>query len=166
MTPRDAPRNLAAEIAADCLASRVRRLERVVARIYDGALRGTGVTGPQLSLLVAVELAGPTTAAFVGQRLQLEKSTVSRNLARLAAAGLIQTQGGLRITPRGSATIRQCHPLWRRAQARLLAELGPRQRRLVDALSPTFTSQPERQAASQAATQPSSRSRHAKRRHA
>ncbi len=144
-------RVLAAEIAADCLASRVRRLERVVSRIYDGALRATGITGPQLSLLVAVELAGPTTAALVGRRLQLEKSTVSRNLARLAAAGLIETEGGLRITERGSAAIRQCHPLWRRAQQRLRAQLTPRERRLVDALEPNLS--------------PNPRSRHAKRRH-
>ncbi len=128
-------REQAAEIASQCLASRVRRLERTVARIYDGALRGTGVTGPQLSMLVAVQLAGPTTAAFVGQRLDLEKSTVSRNLARLAEAGLIETEGGLRITPRGAATIRRCHPLWRRAQERLRASLDERELRLVDALA-------------------------------
>jgi DNA-binding MarR family transcriptional regulator len=141
-------RELAAEIASDCLASRVRRLERTVSRIYDGALRGTGVTAPQLALLVAVELAGPTTAAFVAKRLDLEKSTVSRNLARLAAAGLIETDGSLRVTPRGSATIRECHPLWRHAQQQLRAALDPRELQLVGALEP----------------QPSRRSSHGKRR--
>lgn len=145
-------KDLAAEIATDCLASRVRRLERTVARIYDGALRGTGVTAPQLAMLVAVELAGPTTAGFVAERLDLEKSTVSRNLARLAAAGLIQTEAGLRITARGSATIRACHPLWRRAQQRLRTALGPRELQLVDALSHDPT------------TNPTTRSSHGKRR--
>jgi DNA-binding MarR family transcriptional regulator len=129
-------KDFSAEIASDCLASRVRRLERVVSRIYDGALRGTGVTGPQLSMMVAVELAGPTTAAFVAKRLDLEKSTVSRNLARLAAAGLIESDGGLRITPRGAATIRECHPLWRQAQQQLRAALEPGALKLVDALEP------------------------------
>jgi DNA-binding MarR family transcriptional regulator len=146
-------KELAAEIATQCLASRVRRLERTVSRIYDGALRGTGVTGPQLSMLVVVELAGPTTAAFVGARLDLEKSTVSRNLARLVAAGLIETEGGLRITPRGAATIRACHPLWRRAQQRLRAALSARELQLVDALTPNLS----------ANSKP--RSSHGKRRH-
>jgi DNA-binding MarR family transcriptional regulator len=126
--------DLAAEMARDCLASRVRRLERTVSRVYDGALRGTGVTAPQLALLVAVQLAGPTTAAFLGQRLDLEKSTVSRNLARLAAVGLISTDDGLRITARGAATIRACHPLWRDAQRRLRAALHPRELQLIGAL--------------------------------
>ena len=129
-------KELAAEMATDCLASRVRRLERTVSRIYDGALRGTGITAPQLSLLAAVELAGPTTAAFVAKLLDLEKSTVSRNLARLAEAGLIEAEGGLRITSRGSATIRECHPLWRRAQQQLREALGPRELELVAALEP------------------------------
>jgi len=129
-------KELAAEMAADCLASRVRRLERTVSRIYDGALRGTGITAPQLSLLTAVELAGPTTAAFVGKLLDLEKSTVSRNLARLAALGLIETGDDLRITSRGSATIRECHPLWRRAQQQLREALAPRELELLAALEP------------------------------
>ena len=46
----------AQEIARDCLASRARRLERMLTRIYDGALRGQGVTGAQLGMLVAIEL--------------------------------------------------------------------------------------------------------------
>ncbi|HXU63142.1 MAG TPA: MarR family winged helix-turn-helix transcriptional regulator [Polyangia bacterium] len=146
-------KELAAEIATQCLASRVRRLERTVSRIYDGALRGTGITGPQLAMLVAVELAGPTTAAFVGARLNLEKSTVSRNLARLATAGLIETDGGLRITARGSATIRACHPLWRRAQQQLRDALGPRELLLVDTLS------------HEPSSNPTNRSSHGKRRH-
>ncbi len=129
-------KDLAAEMATDCLASRVRRLERTVSRIYDGALRGTGITAPQLSLLAAVELAGPTTAAFVGKLLDLEKSTVSRNLARLADAGLIETDGSLRTTSRGSATIRECHPLWRRAQQQLREALAPGELELVAALEP------------------------------
>jgi hypothetical protein len=76
----------AAEIARDCMASRVRRLERLLTRIYDDAIRPHGLTGSQLELLVALQLIGKTTAAAVGRRLELEKSTVSRNLARLVAA--------------------------------------------------------------------------------
>jgi DNA-binding MarR family transcriptional regulator len=85
---------------------------------------------------VAIKLAAPTTAAFLGQRLDLEKSTVSRNLARLAEAGLIETRDGLRVTARGADTIRACHPLWRRAQEQLRAALDPRELRLVTALEP------------------------------
>lgn len=136
MPTSPAPLAEALEIANDCLASRVRRLDRLVSRIYDGALRGTGVTGAQLSLLVAIQLAGPTTAAVVGRVLDLERSTVSRNLARLAAGGFIDARDDLRVTPRGTATIRACHPLWRRAQQQLRSTLNEAELRLVTALEP------------------------------
>jgi DNA-binding MarR family transcriptional regulator len=124
----------AEEIARDCLASRARKLDRLLSRIYDGALREHGVTGAQLGMLVAIELGGPTTAAWVGRRLELEKSTVSRNLARLEAAGLVESTDGLRVTARGAATIRACHPLWRRAQKQALAALGAPTGRLLAAI--------------------------------
>jgi DNA-binding MarR family transcriptional regulator len=127
-------RTEAAEIARDCLASRARWLERVLTRIYDKAVREHGVTAAQLGMLVAIELAGPTTAAWVGRRLELEKSTVSRNLARLEAAGLVETAPRLKVTPRGSALIRVCHPLWRKAQEQAATAIGAHATRLLSAM--------------------------------
>jgi DNA-binding MarR family transcriptional regulator len=132
--PADATKREAREIAGGCLASRARHLDRVLARIYDTALRGHGVTGAQLGMLVAIELAGPTTPAWLGRRLELERSTVSRNLARLQADGLVVTDGGVRVTARGAALIRACHPLWREAQQQARAALGEAQARLLEAL--------------------------------
>jgi DNA-binding MarR family transcriptional regulator len=133
--PIDAQR-AAAEIASDCMASRVRRLERRLTRIYDDAIREHGLSGSQLELLVAVQLFGHATATAVGARLGLEKSTVSRNVARLAAAGLIDASDGLRITPRGAAAIVACHAGWRRAQAETRKALHPEEGRLIARLAP------------------------------
>lgn len=133
----------AAEIARDCMASRVRRLQRLLTRIYDDAIREHGLTGSQLELLVAIQLFGRhATATAVGGRLGLEKSTVSRNLARLAAAGLIDTSDGLRITPGGAAAIVACHPGWRRAQAEARSALHPDEGRLIARLTPVSTRAP------------------------
>ena len=115
----------AREIAGLCLASRARHLERVLTRIYDGVVRDQGVTAAQVSMLVAIELGGPTNAAWVGRRLEIEKSTVSRNLARLLGAGLVEDTDGLRVTARGAAMIRTCYPLWKQAQKQAQALLGP-----------------------------------------
>jgi len=118
----------------DCLGSRARRLERVLTRIYDGAVRDQGVTAAQVSMLVAIELGGPTNAAWVGRRLEIEKSTVSRNLARLLAAGLVEDADGLRVTARGAAMIRTCYPLWKRAQQQAQALLGPDAAKFLSAI--------------------------------
>jgi DNA-binding MarR family transcriptional regulator len=132
--PVDPSKREAAEIARDCLASRARHLDRLLTRLYDQALRGQGVTGAQLAMLVALQLGGPTTAAWVGRRLDLEKSTVSRTLARLEAAGLVEARDGLRITARGAALVRACHPLWKRAQRQARRALGQEEQRLLAAL--------------------------------
>ncbi|HEY5447569.1 MAG TPA: helix-turn-helix domain-containing protein, partial [Polyangia bacterium] len=75
-----------------------------------------------------------TTATEVGRRLDLEKSTVSRNLARLAAAGLVDVSDGLRITARGAAAIAACHPAWRQAQRKARKVLHPTAGRLIEGL--------------------------------
>jgi DNA-binding MarR family transcriptional regulator len=129
----------AAEIARDCMASRIRRLERQLTRLYDDAIRKHGLTGSQLELLVAIQLFGHATAAVVGRRLGLEKSTVSRNVGRLAAAGLVDASDGLRITPRGAAAIVACHPAWRRAQAEARKALHPTEGSLIARLAPAST---------------------------
>jgi DNA-binding MarR family transcriptional regulator len=131
--------NEAREIARDCLAQRARFLERTLARIYDGALRDVGVTGSQLSMLVAIALLPEPSAAAVGRRLDLEKSTVSRNLARLVAAGLVSDRAGLALTPRGTAALRAGHAAWRTAQRQARARLGAQQLALLSALTPEGT---------------------------
>ena len=136
------PISPALEIARDCLASRARRLERLLTRIYDDALRPHGLTGSQLGMLVAIQLSGATSAAAIGRRLNLEKSTVSRNLARLAAANLVATAKGLRITPRGTAAVAACLPAWRAAQRTARKTVRPEEHRLL-ALLPGHRPRPE-----------------------
>jgi DNA-binding MarR family transcriptional regulator len=125
------PHRQALEIASDCLASRARRLNRLLTRIYDDALRDQGLTGSQLAMLVAIQLSGTTNASAVARLLDLEKSTVSRNLRLLGAAGLVDASDGLRITGRGAAAIIACHPGWRIAQRQASKALHPTQRRLL-----------------------------------
>jgi DNA-binding MarR family transcriptional regulator len=124
----------AREIARDCLALRARHLERTLSRIYDRALRDVGVTGSQLGMLVAIALMNEPTASALGERLDLEKSTVSRNLARLAAVGLVDVHEGLRLTARGTAALRAGHAAWRKAQRQARAQLGARQLALLSSL--------------------------------
>jgi len=123
------------EIARDCLALQARRLERTLTRLYDRALADVGVTGSQLSMLVALALLGDTTAARLGAELELEKSTVSRNVARLADAGLVDVRAGLRLTSRAAAVIEAGHKVWRRAQRQARAELGAKPLKLLETIA-------------------------------
>ena len=68
------------EIVQGCLAVRVRLIGRAVTAIFDRAIDSHGLTIAQLNVLAALGVAGPCAPATLGDVLQLERSTVSRNL--------------------------------------------------------------------------------------
>lgn len=120
-------RRTALHIGGQCLVMRVRRLARGLTRIYDEELRGHGIVSAQLNLLVTLGAAGALRASEIGAYLDVEKSTLSRTLARLQAQGLIGSDDDrrLRLTAAGERTLADVRPAWQRAQARAARELGP-----------------------------------------
>ena len=79
--------DIAENTGATCLATRVRQLSRIVTRVYDDALRPLGITGSQYTLLAQLASRDGITAVEIGGDLDIEKSTLSRNLKRLLALG-------------------------------------------------------------------------------
>ena len=59
-------------IASDCLAVRIRLLNRTVTGIFDDALRPLGVKVSQLNVLMVVAKRGPTSPGDVARRLNME----------------------------------------------------------------------------------------------
>lgn len=121
----------AADEGTRCVALRARRLSRLVTRLFEEALRRSGITVAQFTLLGATILAGPLQPARLGRMLDLEKSTLSRNLRLLEAAGLVriaraEDAAGQRVTAteRGRSALIAALPAWRKAQARAVAALG------------------------------------------
>jgi len=111
-------------IARDCLAVRLRLLNRAVTRIYDEALRPLGLKVSQMNILVVVGLRGPIRPVDVGSLLSLEKSTLSRNVQRIVDQGWIEVRDGLRLTRKGSRLLARAEPAWKQAQERAHALLG------------------------------------------
>jgi DNA-binding MarR family transcriptional regulator len=119
------------EIVRDCLAVRVRLIGRAVTSIYDGALDRHGLTIAQVNLLAAIGKAGPCPPSKLGDVLQLERSTVSRNLNLLLNHGWIEALSsdakGIRevgLTRAGQAKIESVMPEWRQAQQQTAQLLG------------------------------------------
>jgi DNA-binding MarR family transcriptional regulator len=126
----------ARSIAQECLATRVRRLSRVVTRKFDEALRPLSITPAQLSLLVIIEFRGPVAPSAVARYLDIEKSTLSRNLRLMKAAGWVRgrfegSEKRLELTAAGRRLLTDAYPLWERAQKKVRDLLGTR---TVDAL--------------------------------
>ncbi len=81
---------IASATSETCIATRVRQLSRIVTRVYDDALRPHKITASQFTLLTQLAQTDGITAAEIGLDLDIEKSTLSRNLKRLLALGHIE----------------------------------------------------------------------------
>jgi DNA-binding MarR family transcriptional regulator len=118
-------------VAQECIANRVRLLNRAVSSMYDDALRPYGLRITQMTILVAVSMLGEPRPGDVGRILCLEKSTLSRTLNRLRGRGWIEVLPGsdarsmrVRVTAKGAAKIRSVSSAWRRTQRRAQQLLG------------------------------------------
>jgi DNA-binding MarR family transcriptional regulator len=124
----------AAEVIRACLATRLRMANRVITKVYDDALRPLGLKVTQLSMLVVAEDRGLIRQSEVGAELQLDDSTLSRNLERMRANGWLEEVSGddarvhsYRLTEAGRALVGKAIPAWRTAQReaeRLLGDAG------------------------------------------
>jgi DNA-binding MarR family transcriptional regulator len=120
------------KIACECLLVRVRKLDRVLTRIYDAELRPFGLKASQLSLLVLVAKAGPIRRIEIGKILHLDPSTLTRNLKIMLSNGWIQEiadgEDGrglpVQITAQGRELLNKIGPAWRKAQTRTEKFLG------------------------------------------
>ena len=77
-------------IARDCIAVRMRMLNRVITNLYDEALRPLGVKVSQMNILVATAKLVLARPAQVCEILQLDTSTLSRNVERMRARGWLE----------------------------------------------------------------------------
>jgi DNA-binding MarR family transcriptional regulator len=133
--------DIAETTSATCLATRVRQLSRIITRLYDDAMRPLGITASQYTLLAQLASRDGITAVEIGHELDIEKSTLSRNLKRLLALGMIvmdppagRRGRGLHLTPKGSTVLKDAYPVWQAAQSRSVAAMGVDTRAKLDEL--------------------------------
>lgn len=123
----------AARVAASCVALRARKLARIVTRVHDEALREHDMTAAQLGLLGAIELKGPVQPVELGQWLEIDKSTLSRNLRLMTARGWVTTVAvaddgrgrAVRLKAAGRKAFLRAMPAWEAAQDQCKKLFGP-----------------------------------------
>ncbi len=121
----------ASQLNQACLADKFRLLSRIITKLYDEALRPTGLTTNQMNILMVVTKYGEASPHQVGDWLHMEKSTLSRNVRRLRQNGWMTLQPAetgrnhtLKLTPKGTRVLQKGLPLWESAQREAQAILG------------------------------------------
>lgn len=118
-------------IARECLAVRLRMVNRVVTNIYDDSLRPLGIKVSQMNILVAAGKMGLARPAEVCELLHLDVSTLSRNVERMKAKGWLEAvtdEDGraqpFQLTLLGRRLLIKATPAWKQAQQKAKALLG------------------------------------------
>ena len=108
---------------SDCIADKLRLINRVITGIYDNALRPLGVTFNQINIIVVVAKFEPASPTQIRKWLHMEKSTVSRNVSLLMKNGWLQTAPlghgrslEIRLSREGWTLLKKSAPYWEKAQ--------------------------------------------------
>src|SRR5436190_17804446 len=118
-------------IAGECIAVRLRMLNRIITNIYDDALRSLDLKVSQMNILVAAAKMGTARPSEVCEHLHLDVSTLSRNVERMKARGWLEVvpdadgrSQPFRLTPHGRKLLETAVPAWSKAQQQVKKVLG------------------------------------------
>jgi len=118
-------------MARECVGNQVRMLNRIMSGIYEGELRPLGLTVSQMIVLALTAKHEQVRAAQICDWLQIDASTLSRNIERMRANGWIekapspdQRSRPFQLTTAGETILRDAVLAWERAQANAVNLLG------------------------------------------
>lgn len=114
-----------------CSSLKLRQLSRRVSQHFDRIVGSVGLKTTQYSLLSHVVKLGPIRPGELASRMEMEASTLTRNLQPLVAQGWVQVGPGddgrsrfVEVTAAGRDKRSEAQREWKRAQNTLNARLG------------------------------------------
>ena len=117
---------------AACVANNLRMVTRTIVQAYEDALRPSGLTIAQFSTLGTLNQTGPLPLTKLADAMELDRTTLARNLRPLERDGLVQITPDVddrrvrvvSLTEDGGAALERAVPLWVAVQQRFLSGLG------------------------------------------
>lgn len=124
------------EYALGCTCFYLRSATRRATQVYDEHLAAAGLTVNQYSLLSKLSRNPGASVSRFAEVMSMDRTTLTRNLKPLQAAGWISIQSAgraraLALTRAGAAKLTESIPLWQEAQTRVNEILGGRTQRAL-----------------------------------
>jgi DNA-binding MarR family transcriptional regulator len=114
-----------------CACQNLRRLTRIVTRIYDQEIRKAGLEITQFGLLTALAAAGELNQKRLSEGFIMDSTTLTRTLRLMLKAGWVQAKRGedrrerrFRLTRSGQRQLSAAQPYWESAERTLRRKLG------------------------------------------
>lgn len=112
-----------------CLCEATRKAARAVIAIFDRELAPYGIRNSQYTILTTLELRGATSLGELAKFLELDRTTLTRNLALIEAKNWVRSLPApgdnrsrvLSVTNEGRAIVFSAFPAWRKAQDQVAA---------------------------------------------
>ena len=129
----DAPRQQPADALFElpCACQDLRRLTRVITRIYDHELRKAGLEITQFGLLTALAAMGEANQKRLSAGFAMDSTTLTRTVGLLRKQGWVQVKRGkdrrerlFSLTRAGKRQMAEAQPYWESAEEKLRQELG------------------------------------------
>ena len=118
-------------MARECVGNQLRLLGRVVTSVYEEELRPLKLTPSQMIILAITLQQEQVRAVELSGLLQMDASTVSRNVERLRVRGWIEEARGedsrsrpFQLTTDGGKVLEDAVAAWERAQEKAVDLLG------------------------------------------
>jgi DNA-binding MarR family transcriptional regulator len=120
-------------VLQDCACATLRETSRTLTRIYDEALKLSGLLATQYIVLVAIQNEQPATIGRLAEMMVMDRTTLTRNLKPLEKSGLIVSGRGedqrmhvVSLSLKGKTAVEKAFPLWRTVQSHVARTLGPK----------------------------------------
>lgn len=109
----------------------VRGVARRLTQYYDEALKEAGLKVTQYGLLSTIDRMEHPSVTDLADRLELDRTTLTRNLSPLRTAGWVNLAAGpdkrtrsVELTQKGRDMLEKARPHWRRAEVALRQRAG------------------------------------------
>ena len=126
----------------ECIAVRVRLINRVITGLYDEAIRPFGLRTSQANILAVLGQLGTARPSEVCRLLRIEKSTLSRDVELMKRNGWVESDpptGGrnqtIKLTADGQTLLIAFVPLWEKAQEQAKQLIGAEGEAALDRLA-------------------------------
>ena len=118
-------------VATQCTCFALRRITRRVTQRYDELLAPAGIRITQFTLLGKLHAPEQLTVTALAERLDMDRTTLTRNLQPLIERKLVAVVQGpdarsrtVTLTQKGRQTFQRALPFWRQAQQDVRTKLG------------------------------------------
>jgi DNA-binding MarR family transcriptional regulator len=115
----------------NCACFNVRKTARLLTQEYDQFITPSGLKTTQFTALAVINRLGPIMITDLAKAMEIERTSLTRNLKLIEKNGFIKTRAGedarsriVELTEAGGEKLEEAQVLWKNIQSRIVKNFG------------------------------------------